>query len=149
MYLQQVLDYTWNYTCHRQCFADCRRQSKLAKPAKENGEFSPLYLAIICALSMQYFLHDKKDNFFKQCSFLKIHFYRLILTFNCMARNRKAKIKFKNFKKMFKIECQHPCFTFAGFADLPVAKAGQFADCWRQRKPPAKRHVYARLTKGF
>ena len=32
-------------------------------------------------------------------------------------------------------------FTFAGFADLPVAKAGQFANCRRQRKLPAKWHV--------
>ena len=76
---------------------------------------------MICALSMQYFLHDKKDNFFKQCSFN--------LTFNFMASNQKAKIKFENLKKMFKIECLHPCFTFAGLADLPAAKEGQFADC--------------------
>ena len=33
-------------------------------------------------------------------------------------------------------------FTFAGFADLPAAKASQFADCRRQRKLPAKPHVY-------
>ena len=59
-----------------------------------------------------------------------------------MASNQKAKIKFENLKKMFKIECLHLCFMFAGFAELPAIKAGQFADCQRQRKPPAKRHVY-------
>ena len=47
----------------------------------------------------------------------------------------------ENLEKLFKIQCLHQFFTFAGFADLPAAKEGQFADCRRQRKPPAKRHV--------
>ena len=47
----------------------------------------------------------------------------------------------ENLEKLFKIEFLHPFFTFAGFADLPAAKEGQFADCRRQRKLPAKRHV--------
>ena len=52
----------------------------------------------------------------------------------------------ENLEKLFKIQCLHPFFTFAGFAgfaDLPAAKEGQFADCRRQRKLPAKRHVYS------
>ena len=48
----------------------------------------------------------------------------------------------ENLEKMFKIECLHPFLTFAGFAGLPAAKEGQFADCRRQRKLLAKRHVY-------
>ena len=52
----------------------------------------------------------------------------------------------ENLEKLFKIQCLHPFFTFAGFADLPAAKEGQFADCRRQRKLPAKRHVYLELN---
>ena len=58
-----------------------------------------------------------------------------------MASNHMEKIKIENMENMVKIECLFPSFTFAGFADLPAAKAGQFADCRRQRKLPAKRHV--------
>ena len=52
----------------------------------------------------------------------------------------------KNLEKMCKIECLNPCFTFAGFADLPAAKEGQFADCRRKRKLLAKRHVLVVCT---
>ena len=31
-----------------EAFADCRRQSKPAKPAKENGEIGPLYRHNLC-----------------------------------------------------------------------------------------------------
>ena len=52
----------------------------------------------------------------------------------------------ENLEKLFKIQCLHPFFTFAGFADLLAAKEGQFADCGRQRKLPAKRHVYLHIV---
>ena len=119
-------DYTWP----RQSFC---RQQRFKRPSPIAGgkanrqrkmENLALYITTIghnlCTFDA-IFLHDKKDNFFKQCSFLKIHFYRLILTFNFMASNQKAKIKFENLKKMFNIECLHPCFTFACFANLPIA----------------------------
>ena len=65
----------------------------------------------------------------------------LISTFNLMASNAMANITIVNMENRVKIKVFFPSFTFAGFADLPAAKAGQFADCRRQRKLPAKRHV--------
>ena len=41
----------------------------------------------------------------------------------------------ENLEKLFKIQCLHPFFTFAGFADLLAAKEGQFADCGRTMWP--------------
>ena len=52
-----------------------------------------------------------------------------------------AKIKVENMEYLIKIEDLLPSFTFADFADLPAAKAGQFEDGRQQRKLPAKRHV--------
>ena len=89
-------DYTW----HQQSFC---RQQRFKRPLPIAGgkanrqrkmENLALYITTIghnlCTFDA-IFLHDKKDNFFKQCSFLKIHFYRLILTFNFMASNQMGK----------------------------------------------------------
>ena len=39
----------------------------------------------------------------------------------------------ENLEKLFKIQCLHPFFTFAGFADLPAAKGRYFAGAGGKR----------------
>ena len=121
-------DYTWP----RQSFC---RQQRFKRPlpiasGKANRqrkmENLALYITTIghnlCTFDA-IFLHDKKDNFFKQCSFLKIHFYRLILTFNFMASNQKAKIELEILKKCLK---QNAYIHVLPLPVLPI--------CWRQRQ---------------
>ena len=77
-----------------EAFADCRRQSK---PAKENGEIGPLYGHNLCNFDDNTVIKMIWGNFF-QAMFI----FTLILTFNFMASNQKAKIKLEIFKKCLK-----------------------------------------------
>ena len=85
----------------------------------------------VCNFADNKVIQNDLVNFFpKQCSF-SLSFQSLILWPAITWQKLQQKIRKTSF----------PSFTFAGFADLPAAKAGQFADCRWQRKLPAKRHV--------
>ena len=71
-----------------EAFADCRRQGKPAKAAKENGEIGPLYDHNLCNFDDNTVIKMIWGIFF-QAMFI----FTLILTFNFMASNHMAKIQ--------------------------------------------------------